>query len=95
MLWYFSSFLQTSWFFKTNNCPFCNKTTQDSAEFWEISENLKAKTKTEDEGILKKKGYLDHFRPSTLPKLGKGMLPTFAMWSTQMPQVHEGFWRTK
>ena len=33
---------------------FFNKSTQDSAEFWEISGNFKAKTKTEDEGILKK-----------------------------------------
>ena len=31
-----------------------NKTTQDFAEFWEIWGNFKAKTKTEDEGILKK-----------------------------------------
>ena len=38
--------------FKTNNCPFCNKTTQDFAEFGEICGNLKAKTKTEDEGVL-------------------------------------------
>ena len=54
MFWYFSLFFHTSWFFKTNNCPFCNKTTQDFAEFGEICGNLKAKTKTEDEGILKK-----------------------------------------
>ena len=54
MIWYFNLFLQTSWFFKTNNCPFCNKTTQDFAEFWEISGNFKAKTKTVDEGLLKK-----------------------------------------
>ena len=54
MLEYFDLFSQKSWFSKTNNCSFCNKTTQDFAEFWEISGNFKAKTKTEDEGILKK-----------------------------------------
>ena len=54
MLWYFDLFSQKSWFSKTNNCSFCNKTTQDFAEFWEIWVNFKAKTKTEDEGILKK-----------------------------------------
>ena len=54
MLWYFNLFFKKSWFSKTNNCSFCNKTTQDFAEFWEISGNFKAKTKTEDEGILKK-----------------------------------------
>ena len=54
MLRYFDSFLQKSWFSKTNNCSFCNKTTQDFAEFWEIWVNFKAKTKTEDEGILRK-----------------------------------------
>ena len=54
MLWYFDLFLQKSWFSKTNNCSFCNKTTQDFAEFWEIWVNFKAKTKTEDEGILRK-----------------------------------------
>ena len=41
-------------FFKTNNCFFCNKITQDFAEFWETWGNFKAKTKTEDEGILRK-----------------------------------------
>ena len=41
-------------FFKTNNCSFFNKTTQDFAEFWEICGNFNNKTKTEDEGILKK-----------------------------------------
>ena len=54
MLWYFDLFSQKSWFSKTNNCSFCNKTTQDFAEFWEIWVNFKAKTKTEDEGILRK-----------------------------------------
>ena len=54
MLWYFDLFLRESWFSGTNNCSFCNKTTQDFAEFWEIWENFKAKTKTEDEGILRK-----------------------------------------
>ena len=54
MLGYFNLFLQKSWFFKTNNWSFCNKTTQDFAEFWVIWENFKAKTKTEDEGILRK-----------------------------------------
>ena len=54
MLWYFNLFLQKSWFSKTNNCSFCNETTQDFAEFWEIWRNFKAKTKTEDEGILRK-----------------------------------------
>ena len=54
MLGYFNLFLQKSWFFKTNNWSFCNKTTQDFAEFWEILGNFRAKTKTEDEGILKK-----------------------------------------
>ena len=55
MLWYFNLFLQKSWFYKTNNCSFRNKTTQDFAEFWEIWVNFKAKTKTEDEGILRKR----------------------------------------
>ena len=55
MLLYFNSFLQKSWFSKTKNCSFCNKTTQDFAEFWEICGNFKAKTKTEDEGILRKR----------------------------------------
>ena len=54
MLWYFNLFSQKSWSSKTNNCSFCNKTTQDFAEFWEIWVNFKAKTKTEDEGILRK-----------------------------------------
>ena len=45
MLKYFNLFLQTLWFFKTNNCPFCNKTTQDFAEFWEISGKLKGQNK--------------------------------------------------
>ena len=54
MLWYFDLFSQKSWFSKTNNCSFCNKTTQDFAEFWEIWVNFKAKTKTEDERILRK-----------------------------------------
>jgi len=44
--------------FLTNNCPFINKTTQDFAEFWEISGNFKATTKMEDEGILKKGKWL-------------------------------------
>ena len=44
------------------NCKtYCNKTVQNFAEFWEICG--KAKTKTEDEGILKKRenGYLYDF----------------------------------
>ena len=36
------------------NCSFCNKTTKDFAELWKVCRNFKAKTKTEDEGILKK-----------------------------------------
>ena len=55
MIRYFSLFLQISWFLKTNNCPFYNKTIQDFAEFWKICGNFKAKAKTEDEGILKKR----------------------------------------
>ena len=51
IFWFIS---QKSWSSKTNNCSFCNKTTQDFAEFWEIWINFKAKTKTEDEGILRK-----------------------------------------
>ena len=47
-------YFKKSWFSKTNNCSFCNKTTQDFAKFWEIWGNFKAKRKTEDEGILKK-----------------------------------------
>ena len=54
MLWYINLFLQKTWFSKTNNCSFCNKTTQDFAEFREIWVNFKPKTKTEDEGILRK-----------------------------------------
>ena len=37
-----------------NYCPFGTKTTQDFAELWEICGNFKAKTKREDEGILRK-----------------------------------------
>ena len=48
---------------------FYNKTTQDSAEFWEISGNFNAKTKTEDEGILKKKNnHLHDFCSSIFPQ---------------------------
>ena len=48
MFWYFSLFLQRSWFFKRNNCLFYNKTTQEFAEYWEICGNFKTKTKTKE-----------------------------------------------
>jgi len=37
-----------------DDCPFCNKTTQDFANSGKSCGNFNAKTKMEDEGILKK-----------------------------------------
>ena len=57
MFWY-SSLLQKPWFFRINNYFFKNKTSQDFADFWDFCGNFNAKTKTEDEEILKKRKLL-------------------------------------
>ena len=54
MFWYLSLFLQ-SWFSRTNNWPFYNKTTQDIAEFWDICGNFKVKTKQKMKEFKKRK----------------------------------------
>ena len=48
-------FLQILRVLKIDYYPFCTKTTQDFAQFWEMCGNFKTKTKIEYGGILQKR----------------------------------------
>ena len=89
MFWYFSLFSQIPWFFKTNNRPFNNKTTQDFVDFWDLCGNFKAKTKIEDEGILKKKSFV-WFLLLHITLIGCRDTPSFCY--VKHPNVTSSFW---
>ena len=88
MFWCFNSSLKISWFSKKKNCfSFVTKLHRILLNSRKSVRTLRPKQKWKKKEFWKKKnGHLHDFCSSILPKQGEGILPTFAMWSTQTNQ---------